>query len=387
MNRLFMNRFLGTRFGSFECSFVGVLCLASAACQSEETLGTQPTTTGPTSSSPMTGAASSTGSSATPITSTNSGATNAVTSAGETSAGTQPNTSSTTDSPTSLTTNGATGSTSVTGTESSASSSAMTSGEGEGSATASSGSGEPTMPSDACATALLCDNFDDDAVGMAPGQPWKTEASQDSGTIAVSNERAFSGDKSVHVTNTAGAYKRAYFSLDGAPVFPGAGSELYGRMMMWLDVAPADGVHWTFIQGEGPAEGGAYDIFYRYGGQHQGKLMANFETQGVASDCWNHSQTVMPTKTWACLEWRFATATDEMQFWLDGTELDDLHVVGQGNEGSGCVAQDWSGMWPAPQQFEVLRLGMEKYQQDGALNLWIDDVAVATSRVGCPTPE
>lgn len=245
------------------------------------------------------------------------------------------------------------------------------------------GAGETSAPADPCTSALLCDNFDDDAVGMAPGQPWKTEAN--GGAVAVSSDRAFSGDKSVHVSNTSGQYKRAYFSVDGAPAFPGAGAELYGRMMMWVDKSPADGVHWTFIQGEGPSDDNSYRIFYRYGGQHAGKLMANFETEGVASDCWNHSQTVMPTQTWTCLEWRFNTATDEMEFWLDGTALEDLHVVGQGQAGSGCVSQSWNNTWPAPKQFDTLRLGLEKYQDDGQLDLWIDDVAVGSARIGCPT--
>lgn len=224
---------------------------------------------------------------------------------------------------------------------------------------------------------------------MAPGQPWKSETNDNGGggEVVVSTERAFSGDKSVHVSNTQGQYKRAYFSVDGAPVFPGAGGELFGRLMMWLDAAPKDGVHWTFIQGEGRSEDDGYDIYYRYGGQHEGKLMANFETNGVASDCWNHSQTVMPTKAWTCLEWRFNVATDEMQFWLNGTEVEDLHVVGTGNDGSGCVESSWSKLWPAPRQFEVLRLGLEKYQDDGPLNLWIDDVAVGSTRLGCPVSE
>jgi hypothetical protein len=74
-----------------------------------------------------------------------------------------------------------------------------------------------------------------------------------------------------------------------------------------------------------------------------------------------------------------------MEFWLDGAELSDLHVVGQGQEGSGCVSESWSKLWPAPKQFDTLRLGLEKYQQDEQLDLWIDDVAVGTSRLGCPT--
>src|SRR5690606_13429080 len=102
------------------------------------------------------------------------------------------------------------------------------------------------------------------------------------GEVLVSEERAFSGTKSVRVSNTPGAYKRAYFSVSGAPVFPTVAHEMYGRMMMWLEATPAGSVHWTFIQAEGPSDDAAYDIFYRYGGQHQGRLMANFETQGVS---------------------------------------------------------------------------------------------------------
>jgi hypothetical protein len=237
------------------------------------------------------------------------------------------------------------------------------------------------VAADGCDTALLCDDFEADTNGMPPGAPWTVQVN--GGAVEVSTERAFSGTNSVHVSNTEGAYKRAYFSVTGDPVFPAAGAEMYGRMMMWLDATPVGSVHWTFIQGEGPSDDGSYDIYYRYGGQHDGRLMANFETNGISTDCWDHSETVMPTQTWACLEWRFNTATDEMQFWLDGTELTDIHVTGSGE---GCGGQDLNGAWPAPKQFEVLRLGWEKYQDSSELNAWIDDVAVSTERVGCPAP-
>jgi hypothetical protein len=230
-----------------------------------------------------------------------------------------------------------------------------------------------------CDDAVLCDDFEDDTSGMAPGTPWTVDVN--GGAVQISDERAFSGEKSVLVSNTEGAFKRAYFSVAGEPVFPAAATQMYGRMMMWLEATPVGSVHWTFIQAEGPSQDDGFDIYYRYGGQHDGKLMANFETNGVASDCWDHSQTVMPTQVWACLEWRFDTANDELQFWLDGNEVADIHVVGSGE---GCVSNGLDGAWPAPRQFEVLRLGWEKYQQSGELRAWIDDVAVATERVGCP---
>jgi hypothetical protein len=248
-----------------------------------------------------------------------------------------------------------------------------------GSVAPSAGAGGFSEPSDACATALFCDDFEDDASGAEPGAPWTAQVN--GGAVVVSTERAFSGSNSVHVSNTAGAFKRAYFSVEGDPVFPGAGAEMYGRMMMWLEATPAGSVHWTFIQAEGRSADDAYDIYYRYGGQHEGRLMANFETNGIATDCWDHSETVMPTQTWSCLEWRFDTANDELEFWLDGSEVADIHVVGMGE---GCVAQDLGGAWPAPPEFQVLRLGWEKYQESIEQNAWIDDVAVGTERLGCP---
>jgi len=156
---------------------------------------------------------------------------------------------------------------------------------------------------------------------------------------------------------------------------------MFGRLMMWLETVPESSVHWTFIQAEGPGRDGDYTAMYRYGGQHDGRLMANYETSGTATDCWDHSVTVMPSSEWACLEWRFATDDDELQFWLNDSELTDLHVTGVGE---GCGGHDLNDEWRAPSQFERIRLGWERYQVSDERNVWTDDVVIATSRVGCP---
>ena len=45
------------------------------------------------------------------------------------------------------------------------------------------------------------------------------------------------------------------------------------------------------------------------------------------------------------------------------------------------------GQWLAPPAFTTLHLGWESYQtSSNDRNLWVDDVAVATERVGCPSP-
>lgn len=234
---------------------------------------------------------------------------------------------------------------------------------------------------------LFCDDFEDDAVGQAPGSPWR-DSTNSGGVVSVGTDFAFSGARAVHASAPAGAaYRRAYFALDqgSSSIFPAAALEMYGRAMMYLEAVPDTAIHWTFVQGEGAATTpSAHNRLYRYGGQQQGGagLMANFETTMISTDCWQHSQQRMPAAAWACVEWRFAVATNEMQFWLDGQEIEDLHVTGSGE---GCIGDALGGDWLAPPAFQSLYLGWEHYQQPGNdIDLWVDAVVVSTERVGCP---
>lgn len=248
-----------------------------------------------------------------------------------------------------------------------------------------------------CAPALFCDDFEDDAVDQSPGTPWRNETGTSGATVNVDTIHAFSGEKAVHVSAPKGAsYRRGYFAIHEPPVFPAASKEMYGRAMVWLDQAPTtpagQTVHWTFIQGEGRSADDKYNSLYRYGGQHQGGLglMANFETTPpIKSDCWQHSQARLPVQQWTCVEWRFAVATNEMSFWLDGKQLSDLHVADRPSDPeAGCLATEHlQGQWLAPPKFQSLYLGWERYQDtDNDQNLWIDDVAVSQTRIGCPAP-
>jgi hypothetical protein len=256
-----------------------------------------------------------------------------------------------------------------------------------GAAAGASNGGGGGAPAAACPeSAAFCDDFEDAALG-AVAAPWRESTNQ--ATVNVDEVQAYSGTKAVHVNAPqAGTYHRGYFALDegsSAGIFPSVALEMYGRAMMYLPVLPNADVHWTFIQGEGRAADDTHNALYRYGGQHQGgaQLMANYETtMPVRSDCWDHSATLLPVARWTCVEWRFSVASNEMQFWMDGSELTDIHVTGQGE---GCVADDLGGQWIAPPAFQTLYLGWEHYQQTAnPIDLWVDDVAVGTERLGCP---
>lgn len=245
----------------------------------------------------------------------------------------------------------------------------------------------PPTPSSAasCEGALLCDGFEDDALGQVPGAPW-SDASSDGAEVAVSDAHAHSGAQSVQVRLATGkAYRRGYFALHkgSSPIFPATAQEMFGRAWFRVEQGPEADVHWTFIQGEGAVEDGSYNRLYRFGGQHQQGLglMANYETTKLSTDCWQHSSQRLPIQRWVCVEWHFATAGNTLELWLDGEPLTDLRVSGQGE---GCLGHDLEDQWLAPPQFESLYLGWERYQEPNTdRSVWVDDVAVGTQRVGC----
>jgi hypothetical protein len=238
----------------------------------------------------------------------------------------------------------------------------------------------PDLSAGSCTGALLCDDFESYPLAGPPGGMWKL--STNGGAVVVDSAHARSGTHAVHVTTVggAGSYHQAFMQVSGAPIFPVAGNVVFGRMMIWLTAAPTQTTHWTNIAGSGQVTGQGFSAVSRYGGQYSPRMMANYDTSGVASDCWQHSATGIPVGRWACFEWRFDGPQNEMDFWLDGSSLADLTVLGQGQ---GCIANGTNGKWLLP-EYDTISLGWEHYQASDAIDLWIDDVALDTQRIGCP---
>jgi hypothetical protein len=158
---------------------------------------------------------------------------------------------------------------------------------------------------------------------------------------------------------------------------------------MYLDATPNATAHWTIVQAEGRSADNGHDIFYRYGGQQQNGagLMASYDTNNnFATDCYTHSAMRMPVQNWTCVEWHFVVATNELELWMNGNEVNDIHVRDRPTtQGSGCLNNAAGGEWVAPTSFTTLHLGWENYQSStNDRNLWVDDVAIGTSRLGCP---
>jgi hypothetical protein len=257
-------------------------------------------------------------------------------------------------------------------------------------ATNNGGSGAGTGP---CATALFCDDFE--SYDAMPNGKW--QANTASGSVAIDGTEHVSGTKSVRLATTSAGSATAMLRISDASIFPVPNNVLYGRMLFKLVAAPITSVHWTIVEGLGVVPGQTYRAEYRYGGQMpvtQGELflgsqmMANYDTPDwysnkstPGSDCWHHAdKRVIPVGTWTCVEWMFDGPNNTMKLWLDNQPADDLTVVGHGD---GCVNAANDFAWTAP-NFSELDLGWESYQQDDARMVYIDDVALGTSKLGCP---
>ena len=187
---------------------------------------------------------------------------------------------------------------------------------------------------------------------------------------------------------------RGYVAIHLKNPVPGAVLGMYGRAMVFLDEAPvalpgAPPVHWTLLQGEGRSADDRYNSIYRLGveGKDGLSLMANFETTPpVITDCKVNSAHTLPLRRWTCVEWHLDVASNEMQFWLDGRKV--VHVAGRAKAVNACRGNDLQGEWRAPPKFDSFYIGFERYADSANdQNLWIDDVTLAKTRVGCSTPK
>jgi hypothetical protein len=234
-----------------------------------------------------------------------------------------------------------------------------------------------------CTGRLLCDDFEGYAVGGPPGGPWAV--STNAATLVVDDARAASGTHAIHIVtgDASGTYRRAFLSVEGAPFFPLPHDEMWGRLRIYAVTLPGLGaaVHWTNVQAEGPIPSmSGVTALYRYGGMNDDRWIANYETSGASSDCWRNSATAMQAGRWVCMEWHFASETNTMELFVDGARIDDAAIAGRGD---GCVSPSWTSDWLGG-SWTTLRVGWEHYQTTDSHEVFVDDVAMDTARIGCP---
>ncbi|MBU8900391.1 hypothetical protein DRW03_08000 [Corallococcus sp. H22C18031201] len=230
-------------------------------------------------------------------------------------------------------------------------------------------SGTPQQSAGCPANAILCEDFEKGQNG------WKEPDEKQHATIAVDGTRVHGGKGALHVTTEDNLHEDspdhpqaiAHYRKD----MPAFGTTLYTRAWVYLARVPQEGVMGTFFILFSPKDndwGGIELQAMKNGG------FALDDWSGVLGTGWNLEDpavVVMQAGRWTCLEWGVSRArptdtTGHAQVWVDGTQAFDFPNVGMRPFSNFAVG--WGFVHP---------------HGDSDSETWIDDLAVAPTRIGC----
>jgi len=212
---------------------------------------------------------------------------------------------------------------------------------------------------------LFCDDFEKASAGAALAAPWSS-ALIGEGTVAVEdNAFAHSGSKSVHVH---GAEFQTLLVYHDVAVLPQTSGRFYVRAFIRLAEAMVGG-HNTFVIADRFASPGTGNTL-RVGEMNSMLMMTvNGDTHGWLSNqnFYTDGKPGVSFKAagYSCLELLLDAPHTEIEVWVDGVDVPDLHITDI-----------------ALESYDALRFGFEKYAGPVS-DIWYDDLAVGTERIGC----
>jgi hypothetical protein len=223
--------------------------------------------------------------------------------------------------------------------------------------------------------AALCDGFEGAALG-APGSAWTAQAALMT-TVAVDATKPFRGTKSVHITFKAAANAMGFITETQtfSPTATAAVNDaLWGRMFVWYQLdagqtAPAG--HFVFIRAEGTIAPGAAaaSAQLHVAGGHGAMLGAEIRT---TTDLYKYAAPAVAVPQaqpgWQCWEWH-TDASNTLQFYVNGVLVPGMAVTA-------------ADRWPFP-NFNKLYLGWLDFSDGPTGQMWIDEVALGSTQIGC----
>ena len=239
-------------------------------------------------------------------------------------------------------------------------------GSGGDTGSSDSGAGPGTFDGGTVCKAELCESFENVPEGGKPDPAlWTTPAD-----IKVDSlHPALGGMRSLHMPprGTGGSY------ITETKIIPGGGKTFYGRLLFWFEQLPLQKpgslYHWVMIA----PQGGGMNL--RIGGhvERDGTNWIRFNPGGPGGETGLSDLTaIMDAKRWYCLEWYFDTPNNEARFWFDGQERPVLHWK-----------DSVAGWHFPPGGITQIGFGFEEYQGSPPFELFIDEIALGTQRIGC----
>ncbi len=138
-------------------------------------------------------------------------------------------------------------------------------------------------------------------------------------------------------------------------------------------VGTASSTHWTIDKRAATA---TIDATHKRG---RNALHLNTVDNGMTGD-WTNWQATVPTAAgkWTCYEWQVKTDNNVIEVWIDGVAKPEMGVSTKNHSSS---TADF--VLPV---FNQIKIGWQLYQGGATpnqYNLWLDDIALTTQRVGC----
>ena len=207
-----------------------------------------------------------------------------------------------------------------------------------------------------CGAAAFCDDFEGSTM---LGPAWMLDNSVAGNTIEVVSTQHHSGMNAVHIKYGTAAMATY---LDDTKGFPFPNDSFWGRVWMYAMTGLETGHH-VFIETRNGAQSDMSGV-RELNTQTPSILATNLQS----SDNSGKSTVPLPQGKWTCFEWQVKATggTGEVHLYMDGTEVPGTAKTG----------------WTIPHLMKQ-RIGIQRYNGGTAGELWYDDFAVGTARIGC----
>jgi hypothetical protein len=199
------------------------------------------------------------------------------------------------------------------------------------------------------------------------------------GSASIDSATAHSGVKSAKVVGVDG-YCNHVFLRDASDM--GLAGPVWDVRFWVMHTTPLPTGHVTFVAMNDSSAG---NTALRFGGQ-DGALMWNRQSDDQTlpdqSPAGVAQSAALPVNTWSCVEFQVNGSTGAVTTWLNGSQVAGLSENGTpvANVSDQWLAGNGAHWRPT---LTDLEFGWESYGGGGDDNLWFDDIALSTGRIGC----
>ncbi len=220
----------------------------------------------------------------------------------------------------------------------------------------------------------VCESFETGAPGQLP-QGWSL-AGYGTRTLGIVTDQAARGSNSLRVdiaagqTAVVGMIQRDLGTLGGRH---------YGRMFYRIEgPSVSEFIHFDVLEVTGPWMGHENSVRFASTGTGVGTTSSNWSWiynvqpsgSGAGAEFASEGDRSAHPRVdeWMCLEWFFDAEAQEARYFHDGAAIEYLHIDDERSEIPVLTS---------------LSVGMQKFQNTGALRAWVDEVALHGERIGC----